>query len=153
MAGILGGNQWAGVLNGGGGGALVRGGNGSGASADVRVEEVATYTPQPGDTLRGRVQLPGGERLAIVTADHRVILVPQTGLVGAQAAPAANGGKQSKPVLTPEQALERRRKLALYAVIGLGLLTTAGTIIATVIASKEKPEAPVDFMADDAEGT
>ena len=151
MAGILGGNQWAGVLNGGGGGALVRGGNGSGASADVRVEEVATYTPQPGDTLRGRVQLPGGERLAIVTADHRVILVPQAGLAGAQAAPVTNGGR--KPVLTPEQALERRRKLALYAGIGLGLLTTAGTIIATVIASKEKSEAPVDFMADDAEGT
>ena len=158
--GFLNGGQWGGLLHGG----LALGsssqnghangnGNGNGAGG-VQIEEVAAYTLQQGDTLRGRVQTAAGECIAVVTAAKRVLLVPRAGLGGLQAAPAAAGGKnpgaaQNTSALTPEQALERRRKLALYAGIGLGLLTTVGTIIATVIASKEKPEPMTDFMADD----
>ena len=157
--GFLNGGQWGGLLHGG----LALGsssqnghanGNGSGG---VQIEEVAAYTLQQGDTLRGRVQTAAGECIAVVTAAKRVLLVPRAGLGGLQAAPAAAGGKNpgvaqnaaQTSALTPEQALERRRKLALYAGIGLGLLTTVGTIIATVIASKEKPEPMPDFMVDD----
>ena len=121
----------------GGGGERVRPARSNGPPG-VDVVEVARYELGPQDRVQGRVQTAGGSRVGVVAADGRVILVPETGLVrsalaGAVAALPAVSASAERP---PESAEDRRRRIALYAGVGLGFLTTAAAVAVGVIASK-----------------
>jgi hypothetical protein len=108
----------------------------------VSIEVVDAYVLQPGDVVRAKVETEHGIMVAVMTADGRTLLVPPISLAnGVQAAPA----EVTTPVAAPQgpgqekasaDPAEKKRKLALWAGITLGVLTTGASILVGVVASR-----------------